>query len=235
LRAGRVLCNLAHVNPGRTYGLSIALLVMFVTLPLLDDDTRFLSSVVFIGVFLTGLYVITEHRRQWVVGMSLVAPAILLALYELVVVDQSADAKQAGNIIESLTFAAYSVALALLVFAMFRRLLTAKRATPDTLSAAASGYVLIGVLWACIFAILLEIDPGCIRGLDAADRPGDVFYFSFVTMTTLGYGDIAPITPVARVCVALEAVVSQLYIAIAIARLVGLHIAAGVSSDVSSS
>ncbi len=52
----------------------------------------------------------------------------------------------------------------------------------------------------------------------------DALYFSFVTLTTLGFGDIAPISPLARTLVMLEAVTGQLFLAVLVARLVGLHI-----------
>jgi voltage-gated potassium channel len=55
-------------------------------------------------------------------------------------------------------------------------------------------------------------------------------YYSFVTLTTLGYGDITPLTPVARSLSLLEAITGQLYIAILIARLVGIHIAQSMKS-----
>ena len=54
---------------------------------------------------------------------------------------------------------------------------------------------------------------------------GVEFYYSLVTMTTLGYGDIVPVTPAARSLTTLEAVVGQLYLAVLVARLVGLHVA----------
>ncbi len=57
-----------------------------------------------------------------------------------------------------------------------------------------------------------------------ATHLGNAGYYSFVTMTTLGYGDIVPASPVARMCAVLQAVLGQLYLAVLVARLVGLHI-----------
>jgi hypothetical protein len=56
-------------------------------------------------------------------------------------------------------------------------------------------------------------------------EPTAVLYFSFATLTTLGYGDIVPVSAIARTLATLEAITGQLYLAVLVARLVGLHIA----------
>jgi hypothetical protein len=67
--------------------------------------------------------------------------------------------------------------------------------------------------------------PGAFAGaLNAADGGGELIYFSFVTLTTMGYGDITPIHPIARSLAITEALTGQLYIAILLARLVSLEL-----------
>lgn len=66
---------------------------------------------------------------------------------------------------------------------------------------------------------------------NADERLRQFMYYSFVTLTTLGYGDITPVSPAAKSFSFIEAVTGQIYIAVLIARLVGLHIAHSMSKD----
>jgi len=109
--------------------------------------------------------------------------------------------------------------------------LRARTITRDTLFAAACGYLLLGVLFALVFGILDAATPGVAQLPGATGGPlggtslGEAVYFSYVTLTTLGYGDISPAGPLARAVAPVEALIGQLYLAFLIARLVGLHIA----------
>jgi hypothetical protein len=108
-----------------------------------------------------------------------------------------------------------------------------KKVTTDTIFGAICAYLLLGITWTMVFSLIEILHPGSFLGGElvttAADEvlvasPGFFIYYSFVTLTTLGYGDITPMTPPARLLSSLEAVTGQLYIAILIARLVALHI-----------
>ena len=116
------------------------------------------------------------------------------------------------------------LAIGFLVVMLLRRLFRTERVTADTLSSAISGYFLLGILWAFAYGILLWFDPAAFPGGHEA-RTADLFYFSFVTLTTLGYGDLVPASEAAGALTSLEAVTGSLYLTILIARLVGLHIA----------
>ncbi|EMI42269.1 potassium channel family protein [Rhodopirellula sp. SWK7] len=93
-------------------------------------------------------------------------------------------------------------------------------------------YFIIGLLFALLYSLLETFQPESFSlsmyENDAAghqDRFGQLLYFSNVTLTTLGYGDIQPVSRPARSFATLEALIGQLYLAIVIARLVGVHIA----------
>ncbi len=88
-------------------------------------------------------------------------------------------------------------------------------------------YLLIGVLWAILYGFVELVEPTAFlyAGREAGDPIEHVLYYSFVTLTTLGYGDMTPVHPVARTLAYLEAVIGQLYIAVLIAGLVGRHVA----------
>jgi hypothetical protein len=103
-----------------------------------------------------------------------------------------------------------------------------RRVTAELVYGAINVYLLIGLSFAFILALVEFIQPGSITGLESLSVSDDsiipFLYFSFVTMTTLGYGDISPATGPAASLVYVEAIVGQLYVAIMIARLVGLYV-----------
>ncbi|MEE8093840.1 MAG: ion channel [Gammaproteobacteria bacterium] len=97
----------------------------------------------------------------------------------------------------------------------------------NRLFGAISIYLLLGIIWAMFYVSVLEVDPDAFNGADAGpwlESIPEFVYFSFVSLTTLGYGDISPATPITRYLVYVEAIVGQLYIAIMIAGLVGAGI-----------
>ena len=110
-------------------------------------------------------------------------------------------------------------------------ILKTKTVTRETLAAAISGYIMMGMVFAIIFFIIdiihpnsFLLPPGCVPALEAHDAR-TYFYISFVTLTTVGFGDSVPISPLARSFTLLEAIFGQLFIAVLIASLVGKKIA----------
>ena len=84
-------------------------------------------------------------------------------------------------------------------------------------------YFLMGIVWALLYELVLAVDPAAISLPTDHVQFGDISYFSFTTLTTLGYGDILPVTSAARILTILESTFGPLYLAIFVARLVGLH------------
>ena len=119
----------------------------------------------------------------------------------------------------------FSYATGLIMWRTLRR----PDVTIDTIAGAACAYTLLALVWGNIYVLLELLRPGSFL-IPAAWRMGPsgdpgaaLVYFSFVTLTTVGYGDITPVWPGAGGLAAAEAVVGQLYLAVTIARLVGLH------------
>jgi|SRR3990167_10281308 len=103
-----------------------------------------------------------------------------------------------------------------------------KYVTADTLCGAICGYVLLGLTWSFIYLLIETTDSGAFSKLLANNSLHESFlnatYFSFTTMTTLGFGDILPISYLARTCSWMEAISGQIYLAVWISQLVGLRI-----------
>jgi len=104
------------------------------------------------------------------------------------------------------------------------------RVTSDKIFAAICVYLLLGFVWTYVYALLDDMQPGSFADSTETGRTDDVAhvtqlrYLSFATLTTLGYGDILPRSSTARTMAVLEAVMGQIYLAVLVARLVGLHI-----------
>jgi hypothetical protein len=87
---------------------------------------------------------------------------------------------------------------------------------------------MLGIGFALVFALIEHLQPGSFTGLEGfahmSDQVLTFLYYSFVTMSTLGYGDISPVTPHAMTASYVLAIFGQLYLAILVARLVALYI-----------
>ena len=120
-----------------------------------------------------------------------------------------------------------SVALVLLT----RIMSVHTRVTGELIAGSVAVYLLLGIVFAYLFELVNLISPG---SFSFVDRPvledPDFFYFSLVTLTTLGYGDITPLAPIARGLATLEALIGPLYLTVLVARLVGMRISIGPGS-----
>ncbi|HOB52613.1 MAG TPA: potassium channel family protein [Acidobacteriota bacterium] len=102
------------------------------------------------------------------------------------------------------------------------------RITPARIMGAVAAYLLLGIMWGYIYHLVLRLDPGAFQMAlvpqSEAEWKASLLYFSFVTLTTVGYGDILPVNALARSLANLESLIGMLFPAILIARLVSLEI-----------
>ncbi|PZV27117.1 MAG: two pore domain potassium channel family protein [Snowella sp.] len=117
----------------------------------------------------------------------------------------------------------FSYACCLMIFV----LISAKKVKSETILAAICGYLLIGIIWSFLYLIFWEIDPHAFHLTIAREyqyKPWNLsIYFSFSTLTTLGYGDIIPIDRWVMFLANMEAVLGSFYLAIVVARLVSIY------------
>ena len=120
-------------------------------------------------------------------------------------------------------------------------IIEAKKVTFDTIVGAVCVYLLIGLMWTFLYSLLELNHPGsflstvCPDKITATSSPDFILsrlnYFSFVTLATIGYGDIIPASHPAQMLSVFEAIIGQLYLTILIARFVGLHIMHNLKKD----
>jgi hypothetical protein len=97
------------------------------------------------------------------------------------------------------------------------------RVTGEKIFAAICAYLLIGILWALLYSLMHSIFPGAFN--IESPQMSDFIYYSFITLSTLGYGDITPLIPSVQALAYVEAITGQIYLAVLIAGLVGMHVA----------
>ncbi len=125
------------------------------------------------------------------------------------------------------------IALAILIVG--RELFRQRKVATNMILGAIVVYLLMAVAFAYLYEILELFQPGSFSGIPDGANPqqlGDaLIYFSLASLTTMGYGDIVPVSSLARPVAVIEGVFGTLYLAVMIARLVGLHIASGIKGE----
>ena len=195
--------------------LLLSLLVAILLTPMLDHDNwgrLVLAAVTFIPIVLSIVRLSQIKRWVW--------PSVLLALGNAVFV-------MAGNTFPSpkltgIRWASLAAFFGLTAAGLFSHLRSSRAVARAQLYTAVNIYLLLGLLWATLYLAIDVFSPGSIQiGSHPADRQTELLYFSLVTLSTIGYGDIVPLSGEARILAALEGVTGVLYIAITVALLVG--------------
>jgi hypothetical protein len=178
-----------------------------------------LFIVLFASIPAAGVWAVGFQRNVLFVGVVLGLPTLIWCVELLTGVDiMPADV---GKFI-ALAFYLYTTLVVL------THVLSAKKVTTDILYGAVCVYLMMGMTWMLAYRLIEEFHPGSFV-FSEGESPGglfevvDLIYYSFVTLTTLGYGDMAPVSGPARSLAMLEATAGALYLAILIARLVSLY------------
>ncbi len=218
--------------------LLVALVAIILVLPFIDVEgtgarttlSRITLGVLFIAMLLAAVLAVARTRPTVIVAGVLATPAVVMWIVTLI-------ADRPGT--ELANFVAGSLFLLYVIVVILRYLFATRRVTVNVIAASLCVYLLLAVLWAEIYSIMEIVEPGSFRMPDA-DISGPLFaghrinlalYYSLVTMTTLGYGEITPRSMPARSIAAMEAVMGQIYLAVLVARLVGMHIARSMGGD----
>lgn len=200
------------------YAWLLLVLVLFVVLsPLVDLTPRaeVILELLFTMTIMSVVNAASGRRDHFTVALALAAPWLLFNWLAVVT-----GAKTYHIIADVL-----SVGLMYFtIYVIMRRLLSVQRSDGNILCGAVAVYLLMGITWAQIYGIMEAAAPGsfAIRESSAEADWAEFLYFSLTTLTTLGLGDVTPLTKIAGVWSTLEAVCGSLYIALLVARLVAL-------------
>jgi len=190
----------------------IALVVFYPYIPMMVF--RVLATL----VFLTAVYVVGHQSRYWLIGLALGVPGVVL----------TAIAKERSDM--SLRIVALSLTLAFLIFTLavlFKAVIKVQEVTTETVYGAMSVYLLIAITWSVAYLLLSCLRPGAfVSSIQSESNPvnwPDYLFFSFATLTATGYGDIIPRIAQARSLAVLESLTGMMYMAVFVARLVGVY------------
>jgi len=202
--------------------LLLALLALLFGIPLADDlslsTAPVVRSLIFSLLLVVGVWSLKGGGRFFTVGMAFAIVGVSLNVL-------------AANIDSPTLFygsflALFGFLLAAITFTL-RQVAVGTSISTNRLVGAICVYLLLGVIWAIAYSLLDVAAPDSFTGFSPqVDRGWDSewLYFSFVTMTTLGYGDILPVSAMARALAYLQAIFGQFYIAILVAGLVSAYI-----------
>lgn len=175
-------------------------------------------GLVFSMLLMVGIWSLKGGGRYFTVGMTFVVLGVIL---NILAINLPSLPLQVVSIFLLIGF--------LLVAIMFtmKQVAIGNEISADRIVGAICVYLLLGVIWALAYTVLDFISPGSFAGFLPMGGQGwdsEWLYFSFVTMTTLGYGDILPVSAMARGLAYIQAVVGQFYIAVLVAGLVSAYV-----------
>jgi hypothetical protein len=209
--------SLVHlISKSRAFVLLFALLLQ-IFLSGQDIGGTFFHFLVRILVILAAVYVTADHKKHFIIGMSLGIPSVVLV---------SQNYRTANDIVGWISFGLLFLLYVYIIRLMLIQIFFAKVITLNTIGFALCTYILIGTIWVLFYTPVVALDPNAfsVPLLDDGDAVHTLVYFSYVTLTTLGYGDISPVSNLARNLAVLEAITGTLFLAVLISRLVGSYV-----------
>jgi hypothetical protein len=212
---------------GEFTSLFLFLLLLLLVPPMLPSGPllRWVPTMAFTAVLLSAVAVVADRRRALWAALLLVLPALVLQWWAAVGA-RSETVAVLGN-------AAVIFFLLFVTVLILRHVLRAPAVDREIVLAALCAYLLFGLMWGVAYDLLAGLDPSAFSlpavsaaaARESAAEAGRTYmYFSYVTLTTLGYGDVIPLSAPARALAISEAILGQLYLVTAIASLVSTSV-----------
>ena len=207
-----------------------SLLIWLVSIQLIFPyvvSSRFAGYFLSVGFSLSlisSVYIFSHQQRVLITALILAVPTFVTTWFAqiyptpvLALIDTSTNILFFGYVIAQLIMQVFSTRLV----------------TRETISGSICIYLLMGYFWTFLYILCDFVWPDSFEGLVPSQlhTQYNYLYYSFVTLTTLGYGDITPVTPPAQSLAIMEAITGQLYLTVMVARLVGMHISQELQRD----
>ncbi len=203
-----------------TVELLIALALLFVSLPFVEEikGGDLILSVLLSLVMLSAVVAVANRRGTFIVALLLLLPAIA---------GRWINHFRPDLIHPAVFLVAGLVLVGFVVANLLHFILRAPSVTLEVLCASLSAYLMLGLAWTMAYWLVDQLTPEAFSFNTSTEMRSmngfTGFYFSFITLSTVGYGDITPVSKIARWLAAMEAITGLLYVAVLIARLVALY------------
>jgi hypothetical protein len=201
--------------------LLIALALFFICAPFVEEikGGDLIVSVLFSLVLIAGVLAVADRKRILVIAIVLAIPAIA---------GRWINHFRPDLVPPAFFLVAGLFLIAFVVARLLRFVLRAPSVNVEVLCASISAYLLLGLMWTLAYWLVDRLTPGGAFSFNTNAGTRSMngftgFYFSFITLSTVGYGDITPVSRIARWLAAMEAMTGLLYVAVLIARLVALY------------
>ena len=201
--------------------LLVAIVLLFVATPFVEDlpGGDLVETILMSLVLVSAVLAIGGRRRLLVWAVVLVAPAVI---------GKWLNHLRPELVPRPVFMVAALLFIVFVVVQLLRFVLRAPRVNSEVLCASIAVYLLLGLTWAFAYVLTAEARPTAFA-FNVAPEAGQTmdsqsaFYYSFVTLSTVGYGDITPVSRIARMLSVMESMTGSLYVAVLIARLVSLY------------
>jgi hypothetical protein len=204
-----------------TVQLLVALALFFIWAPFVEEieGGELIVSALFSVVLLAGVVAVADSKRVLVIAIVLAIPAIA---------GRWTNHFYPALIPPAVFLVAGLILIAFVVGNLLRFVLRAPSVNTEVLCASISAYLMLGLMWTMAYWLVDQLTPGGAFSFNTHAGPRSIngfngFYFSFITLSTVGFGDITPVSRMARWLAAMEAMTGLLYVAVLIARLVSMY------------
>jgi hypothetical protein len=201
--------------------LLIALALLFFCAPFVEEvkGGEIIVSILLSLVLISAVLAVSNRRRQLVVAVLLAIPAVA---------GRWINHFRPHLLPPAIFLVGGLLLIAFVVAHLLRFVLRAPSVSLEVLCASVSAYLMLGLLWTMAYWLVAAMNPAAFAlntttGVKESMQGFNALYFSLITLSTVGYGDITPVSKVARMLSAMEAVTGLLYVAVLIARLVALY------------
>ncbi len=211
--------------------LLMTLLILLITFPLSTAGSagRLLWDIGMSTTVLSSIYVVSYRRIRHIRKLLTAAGVLALLTFASVFSAFFTHLQWLGLLAACSGLAFFTFSTSVIMLHIFHE----TKVTADEIAAAISAYLMLGITLSFCYTIIEYLAPDSLAVTHAVARPpadrlpphfGDYLYYSFTCLTTLGFGDVVPLSPATQAFSYLEAVTGQIYLTVLVARLVGLHL-----------
>lgn len=194
--------------------LFFALIILIFIAPVLENQSILITRVSLVVTVISGIFAAEFEKKVFKLLITLGIMVLTLVLCAVIFSE--------AKIFNILSFVLMMTSIILSTIALIAHMSQSESASKSTILCAINSYLMLGLIASVMFIILDLFVPHSFMNLESAqENIGEYIYFGFVNLTTLGYGDIVPIAPLARSLTTLVAVGGQLYLVIIMALIIG--------------